>query len=105
MTNEAGTTSPVRASSGEGEADTAARGPFLLDVRRLEGPEKHPTIHRMFDALAPGQSLTIINDHDPRPLFYELRAERGERFDAENYRSYEAGQRVWVAVIPTLPGA
>lgn len=29
----------------------AERGPYLLDVRELDGPEKHPTIHRMFDDL------------------------------------------------------
>lgn len=28
-------------------------------------------------------------------------AERPERFDAESYRAYEAGDRVWVAVLPT----
>lgn len=76
-------------------------GPYLLDVRELDGPDKHPTIHRMFDALEPGQTLTIVNDHQPKPLFYELKAERAERFDADNYRAYEAGDRVWVAVLPT----
>lgn len=81
----------------------AAVGPCLLDVRKLAGPEKHPTIHRMFDALPPGGALTIVNDHDPKPLYYELRAERAKRFDADRYRSYEAGDGVWVAVLPTLP--
>lgn len=80
----------------------AAQGDFLLDVRKLDGPDKHPTIHRMFDALAPGQALTIVNDHEPRPLFYELQAERPDRFDAENYRAYQAEKRVWVAILPTL---
>jgi len=83
--------------------DGAAQGPYLLDVRRLDGPEKHPAIHARFDALGPGQALTIVNDHDPKPLFYELCAERPDRFDAQAYRSYEAGERVWVAVLPVLP--
>lgn len=78
----------------------AARGPYLLDVRRLDGPDKHPTIHRMFDDLSPGQALTIVNDHQPKPLFYELQAEKPEKFDDEHYRAYEAGDRVWVAVLP-----
>lgn len=81
--------------------ESAEQGPYLLDVRKLDGPDKHPTIHRMFDALAPGQVLTIVNDHEPRPLYYELKAERPDRFDAEGYRAYEAGDRVWVAVLPT----
>lgn len=79
--------------------------PFLLDVRRLEGPEKHPTIHARFDELEPGQSLTLINDHDPKPLFYELQAEKPDRFDAENYVSYQAEERVFVAVLPTRTGS
>lgn len=93
----AGPTTPATPVPTEEEA---RKGPYLLDVRQLEGPEKHPTIHEMFDALQPGQALTIVNDHEPRPLFYELQAERPDRFDAENYRAYEAEKRVWVAVLP-----
>lgn len=78
----------------------AARGPFLLDVRRLDGPEKHPTIHEMFEDLEPGQTLTLVNDHEPKPLFYELQAEKPQLFDEENYRAYEAADRVWVAILP-----
>lgn len=78
----------------------AAQGPHLLDVRRLDGPDKHPTIHRMFEELEPGQSLTLVNDHEPRPLFYELQAEMPDRFDEEGYRAYEAADRVWVAILP-----
>lgn len=78
----------------------AARGPFLLDVRRLDGPDKHPTIHEMFEDLEPGQSLTLVNDHEPKPLFYELQAEKPGLFDEEGYRAYEADDRVWVAILP-----
>lgn len=84
-------------------ATEAAMGKHLLDVRRLEGPEKHPIIHRMFDALAPGQCLTLVNDHDPKPLYYELMAEKPDGFDADAYRSYRADDRVWVAVLPRKP--
>lgn len=83
--------------------DGAAQGPYLLDVRLLDGPAKHATIHQRFDALGPGQTLTIVNDHDPKPLYYELCAERADRFDAAAYRAYPAGERVWVAVLPVLP--
>lgn len=82
--------------------DQAAQGPYLLDVRLLDGPDKHPTIHRMFDDLDPGGVLTIVNDHEPRPLYYELRAERPDTFDGDRYRAYQAGDRVWVAVLPRL---
>ncbi|MDP2481629.1 MAG: DUF2249 domain-containing protein [Candidatus Palauibacterales bacterium] len=82
----------------------AIQGPYLLDVRRLDGPAKHATVHERFDGLGPGQALTIVNDHDPKPLYYELCAERADRFDASAYRSYRADEHVWVAVLPVLPG-
>lgn len=47
-----------------------------------------------------GPALTIVNDHQPKPLFFELKAEREESFDDENYRACEAADRVWVAVLP-----
>lgn len=82
------------------ESKAAAHGPYLLDVRRLDGRDKHPTIHRMFEELAPGQALTLVNDHEPRPLFHELQAEKPDLFDEDSYRAYEADDRVWVAVLP-----
>ncbi len=52
-----------------------------LDVRVIPPRDKHPTIFRTFDSLASGQSLLLINDHDPRPLRYQLVAERPDTFD------------------------
>ena len=66
--------------------------PIHLDVRVLPPPEKHPTIVRTIDTLASGQSLLLLNDHDPRPLRYQLLAERPDSFDWE----YEAeGPELW----------
>ena len=66
--------------------------PIELDVRVLPPREKHPTIFRTFDALVSGQSLVILNDHDPKPLRYQLAAERPESFDW----TYEAdGPELW----------
>ena len=48
-----------------------------LNVTLLEPRQKHPTIFVRFDELVEGQSLTIQNDHDPKPLYYQLIAERG----------------------------
>ena len=48
-----------------------------LNVTLLEPRQKHPTIFVRFDELVEGQSLTIHNDHDPKPLYYQLIAERG----------------------------
>ena len=52
----------------------------LLNVSLLEPSEKHPFIFLRFDELLPGDILTIHNDHDPKPLYYQLLAERGNIF-------------------------
>jgi uncharacterized protein (DUF2249 family) len=66
--------------------------PIKLDVRVIPPRDKHPTIFRAFDTLAVGQSLELINDHDPKPLRYQLLAERPDSFDW----AYEAeGPEVW----------
>lgn len=54
-----------------------------LDVTKLEPRLKHPTVFRYFDELQPGEGFTIENDHDPKPLYYELIAERGNIFTWE----------------------
>lgn len=52
-----------------------------LDVRVIPPRDKHPAIFRMFDGLASGQAMVIVNDHDPRPLKYQLAAERPDTFE------------------------
>jgi uncharacterized protein (DUF2249 family) len=66
--------------------------PFELDVRAIPPREKHPAIFRAFDELASGESMVIINDHDPRPLRYQFMAERPDIFEWQ----YEAeGPEIW----------
>lgn len=55
----------------------------ILDVTLLEPRQKHPTIFSRFDELAEGESLIIHNDHDPKPLYYQLLGERGNVFTWE----------------------
>lgn len=52
----------------------------ILNVTLLEPRQKHPTIFIRFDELVEGKSLTIHNDHDPKPLYYQLLGERGNTF-------------------------
>lgn len=66
--------------------------PIELDVRAIPPRDKHPSIFRTLDALQSGQALVLLNDHDPRPLRYQLLAERPDSFDWE----YEAeGPELW----------
>ena len=66
-----------------------------LDVRVIPPREKHPTIHSRLHELAVGESLTIVNDHDPRPLRFELEADHPGQFHPPSAPiSYEiAGSR------------
>lgn len=78
-------------SSTSGESRMSLQ-PIELDVRVIPPRDKHPTIFRTFDTLATGQSLVLLNDHDPKPLRYQLAAERPDSFDWE----YEAqGPDLW----------
>ncbi len=47
-----------------------------LDVRSLAPRERHPRIFETFDALDPGAAFELVNDHDPKPLYYQFQAER-----------------------------
>lgn len=46
-----------------------------LDVRQIAPYDRHPVIFGRFLALQPGEEFQIINDHDPRPLYYQLQAQ------------------------------
>ena len=71
---------------------TATTAPIELDVRVITPREKHPTIFRTFDALASGGAMVLVNDHDPRPLRYQLAAERPDAFE---WTYLEQGAEVW----------
>jgi uncharacterized protein (DUF2249 family) len=61
---------------GGGAADEAAGGAQAgdLDVRALPHSARHERIFGMVAKLAPGQAFVIANDHDPKPLRYQLEA-------------------------------
>lgn len=70
-----------------------------LDLREVPPPERHPQIHDAFESLDSGEVLRIVNDHDPKPLFYEMRADV-ESFDAGGYSVEKQGEREFVAELP-----
>lgn len=46
-----------------------------LDVRPLGKPDKHPAIFQAYAAVPVGESLVLVNDHDPRHLREEFEVE------------------------------
>lgn len=63
-----------------------------LDVTVIEPKLKHPTIFQKFDMLKEGGSFIIHNDHDPKPLYYQLIGERGNIF---SWDYLESGPEYW----------
>jgi len=70
-----------------------------LDLRDVPPPQRHPKIHDAFAELDSGEALTIVNDHEPKPLFYEFQAEV-ESFDADGYDVEQRGSDEFVATLP-----
>ncbi len=52
-----------------------------LDVRDIPPRERHPRIFHVLDGLPAGGSLELTNDHDPKPLYYQIQFERPGKFD------------------------
>jgi regulator of cell morphogenesis and NO signaling len=65
---------------------------FVLNVTLIQPRLKHPTIFKHFDALKEGEAFEILNDHDPKPLYYQLLGERGNIF---TWSYLEQGPQRW----------
>jgi len=51
-----------------------------LNVKDIVPRERHPLIFRTFDELEKGDSFVLVNDHDPKPLYYQFLHEREGQF-------------------------
>lgn len=63
-----------------------------IDVRAIAPRDRHPLIFGTFANLAPDEALLLVNDHDPKPLFYQFQAEHGGEF---SWQYLEEGPEVW----------
>lgn len=59
--------------------------------------DKHPVIFNTFESLVPGEMMELTNDHDPRPLRYQLMIEQGE--DKFSWEYLEQGPLTWRVAI------
>ena len=55
----------------------------MIDVRVIPPRERHALIFRTFDGLKAGESFELVNDHEPRPLYYQFQAELTGQFSWE----------------------
>ncbi|MCC7321401.1 MAG: DUF2249 domain-containing protein [Rubellimicrobium sp.] len=64
----------------------------IVDVRALIPRQRHATIFQLVDELPPGNRFVLVNDHDPKPLYYQLEAEYPNQF---TWTYLERGPEVW----------
>lgn len=67
-------------------------GDKVLDIRDTAPAHRHPLIFDTFDQLIPGEGFILINDHDPKPLYYQFQAERKDTF---TWEYLQAGPDAW----------
>lgn len=70
-----------------------------VDAREYAPMDKHRVIFETFESLEADQSMELVNDHDPKPLYYQFRAEKDGTF---NWTYLEEGPVVWRVAITKL---
>lgn len=63
-----------------------------LDVRVMAPAQRHAEIFQTFAGLDNGQGFVLVNDHDPKPLYYQFAAEHPGGF---TWDYLEDGPEVW----------
>jgi uncharacterized protein (DUF2249 family) len=63
-----------------------------LDVRDLPPPRRHALIFDTCGKLPVGNAVILVNDHDPKPLYYQFEAEQPGEF---GWEYVESGPKVW----------
>ena len=72
-----------------------------LDVRAEAPARRHQLIFVTYGGLGPGSSFVLVNDHDPKPLYYQFAAEHADRF---TWEYLEQGPEVWRVRIGRVAG-
>jgi len=68
----------------------------ILDLRPMPPFERHKKIFQVWDELKTNETLRIINDHDPKPLWYQFEVEYKDKYEWE----YEQkGPQDWIVNI------
>ena len=67
-----------------------------IDVRTVAPRDRHPLIFTTFGRLAQGEAMELVNDHDPRPLYYQFDAEIPGGF---TWEYLERGPDTWRVAI------
>jgi uncharacterized protein (DUF2249 family) len=79
-----------------GEINTGENRMKVIDVREITPRDRHPLIFQTLDGLAVDEHFELVNDHDPKPLYYQLLHERPGQF---LWEYLEQGPLVWRVTI------
>ncbi|QOJ30891.1 MAG: DUF2249 domain-containing protein [Gammaproteobacteria bacterium] len=71
-----------------------------VDIRSLIPMQRHARIFELVGNLQPGDAFVFVNDHDPKPLYYQLEAEHPKQF---SWTYLESGPVAWRVKIGRLP--
>lgn len=64
----------------------------ILDVRKEPHARRHGLIFSSYMKLAGGEGFELVNDHDPKPLYYQFNAQHRGEF---SWDYLEQGPEVW----------
>lgn len=78
------------------EGQAMAEKVETLDLRPMPPFQRHEKIFQTWDSLKPGEALKIINDHDPKPLWYQFEVEYKGKYEW-NYE--QKGPKDWIVQI------
>jgi uncharacterized protein (DUF2249 family) len=56
---------------------------ILIETQLIPAQERHVYILKKFDSLETGDSITLINNHDPKPLLAQFDENRSSQFTSE----------------------
>src|SRR5699024_6484114 len=74
-----------------------------LDVRADIPARRHELIFETYHGLAVGDAFVLVNDHDPKPLYYQFAAEQTGRFTWEALEEGPEGGRARTGRIAPAP--
>jgi uncharacterized protein (DUF2249 family) len=70
-----------------------------LDVRSEVPARRHELIFDTYAGLGDGEAFVLINDHDPKPLYYQFEAEHTGEFTWDYLEEGPADWRVRIGRI------
>ena len=80
---------------------TATAELVIVDLRPMMPPQRHATVFAALDALEPGCTFVLINDHAPTPLLTRIADRWPDRFAVATLLN---GPEVWQVALTRSTG-